>query len=101
MSVYSCKCSLAKKDEVWEKSFDHPKHPDDYEWGLDDFNHTIRYSQYKQENNNGWTIDHITSKKLGRDNGWTKAQICSIDNLRPLFWEYNRDKGSAGKNWRP
>ena len=59
---------------------------------IDAFGHKICKDQYGKETPYGWEIDHIKPKsKDGTD---------ELDNLQPLFWKYNREKGDD-QNWKP
>ena len=52
----------------------------------------IERNQYGTTNQTGWEIDHI---KPVASNG-TDA----IDNLQPLQWGNNRNKGDSWPNWK-
>ncbi len=70
-------------ERVWEKA--KPiRGKDEDAWRKDDEGNVIRHGSYGTEGEYGWEIDHKNPvSKGGTDN---------IRNLRPLYWEENREK---------
>ena len=75
---------------VWRKGREIPKFDKDV-WRWDKCGKVMKYSEHGNTNSeNGWEIDHINPKSnRGND---------SLENLQPLQWENNRDKGDS-LNW--
>jgi 5-methylcytosine-specific restriction endonuclease McrA len=74
-------------DKVWEKG-KIIQGKDANVWREDACGHTIKYSDHgNTDSSYGWEIDH--KKPLAKDgqNTW--------DNLQPLYWQTNRDKGDT------
>jgi 5-methylcytosine-specific restriction endonuclease McrA len=72
------------KRAVWNRSSPIPDYPAD-KWGRDICGHAMKYSDHGKEGDYGWEIDHIKpSSKGGSD---------FLDNLQPLWWKHNRQKG--------
>jgi 5-methylcytosine-specific restriction endonuclease McrA len=70
-------------EQAWEKAhIIRGQNPES--WRKDDFGNKIRHASYGTEGEYGWEIDHIRPQsKGGPDN---------VKNLRPLYWEKNRQK---------
>jgi hypothetical protein len=78
----------AMRRQVWAKGRIMTDRPDldPTEWRRDDFNWTMRYSDYGNRNSDyGWEIDHIRPSALGG--------IDHISNLRPLHCKCNAGLG--------
>lgn len=78
------------KRTVWEKgekiSDKDEQHWDPATWRWDKCGKPIKYSEHGNTKSKfGWEIDHINPKA----NGGTD----DLDNLQPLQWENNRNKG--------
>lgn len=71
--------------EVWSKA-KLIKGFDKNVWRRDTCGHNIKYSEHANTKSEyGWEIDH----KCPTSKGGTET----IDNLQPLYWKYNREKG--------
>lgn len=83
--------SEAEKLAVWAKGYAQQGY-DPRIYRKDRCGHWMQYSEHGNVNSNyGWEIDHINPvANNGGDN---------IDNLQPLYWQNNRDKGDS-LNWR-
>lgn len=53
-------------------------------WRRDSYGHAIRWSDYGQEVEYGWEVDHIKPKAKGGSD--------ALSNLQPLHWKANREK---------
>lgn len=77
----------SKKITIWNKGKTIPGF-DKAIWRTDDYNNTMRYSDYGDRNSKyGWEFDHITPKALGGSN--------NDFNLRPLHHFSNASLGGA------
>lgn len=77
----------ATKVIVWTKGTEIPDR-DPNVWRLDICGNVMKYSEHGNTNSrNGWEIDH--KKPLA------KGGPDRIDNLQPLQWKNNRDKGNT------
>jgi 5-methylcytosine-specific restriction endonuclease McrA len=57
-------------------------------WRRDKCGHAIKYSDHGNTYSEyGWEIDHIKPTAKGGET--------VIDNLQPLYWKTNRDKGDS------
>ena len=57
-------------------------------WRRDACGHTMKYSDHGNTNSNyGWEIDHIIPSAKGGKSVY--------ENLQPLFWKTNREKGDT------
>jgi hypothetical protein len=75
------------KLEVWQKGKVISGH-DSTMWQQDDCGAWINYDEYgNRDSENGWEIDHITSKAHGGSE--------APSNLRPLHWRNNVSKGAG------
>ncbi len=70
-------------NEVWEKGKIISGH-DANVWRHDAYGHVIKYDQHGQLTEYGWEVDHITPVAKNGDD--------DIGNLRPLYWQANRQK---------
>lgn len=81
----------AEKRNVWEKGRAIPGYPSD-KWRADKCGKIMKRSEHGNRNSNyGWEIDHINPVSNGGSD--------HLDNLQPLHWENNADKGDK-LNWR-
>mgnify|MGYP001563081108 CR=1 FL=1 len=77
---------LQTKRAVWNKA----KEIDGFDpdtWRRDICGHSMQYTEYGNEGDYGWEIDHINPRANG---GQT-----TLDNLQPLWWQNNRRKGDT------
>lgn len=73
--------------QVWQKGRVIPNY-DLGTWRYDICGNPIKYQDYgKIESKHGWEIDHI--KPVARGGG------DDLNNLQPLQWEKNREKGDS------
>ncbi len=77
--------------EVWEKGEVIPDYPPEI-WRMDKYAVLMKQADFGNRNSKyGWEIDHIKPViHDGKD---------SIDNLQPLNWKNNADKGDL-LNWK-
>ena len=74
------------KLDVWAKGVGMP-HLDPAVWRWDRCGRIMRYSDHgNTDSNYGWEIDHIYPR--------AKGGASTIDNLQPLNWQTNREKGN-------
>jgi 5-methylcytosine-specific restriction endonuclease McrA len=59
----------------------------------DTFGVTIQKDGYATQSKYGWEIDHILPVSLGGTD--------DLENLRPLHWANNMNKGDDFPNWEP
>ncbi len=77
----------ALKLQVWEKGAPISGY-DAAIWRRDACGHPMKYTEHgNADSEHGWEIDHIIpSSRGGAD---------TIDNLQPLYWKNNRNKGDT------
>lgn len=76
---------MSRKDDIWNKAKAiRGQNPD--VWRKDDFGNKIKYGSYGTQGQYGWEVDHKNPVSKGGSN--------SMRNLRPLYWEENRQKGN-------
>ena len=73
-----------KLNEIWDKGRVIPGSAPNM-WRQDEKGNKIKRSDYGEEVEHGWEVDHIVPKSKGGSD--------SLSNLRPLQWEANRRKG--------
>jgi len=78
------------KNEVWKKGRSVPDYSDKI-WRYDKCGKLMKWSEHGNRNaNNGWEIDHIDPVSNGGGD--------NLNNLQPLQWKNNSDKGDK-LNW--
>lgn len=78
------------KKSVWQKGQPIPDYPQEI-WRRDKCGRAMKYSDHgDRQSKYGWEIDHINPVANGGDD--------NINNLQPLYWENNVDKGDR-LNW--
>lgn len=81
------------KEKVWAKSTYVDKESNDAGFRKDDCGAWIKWSDYGQDGEFGWEIDHINpASKNGSDD---------IENLRPLHHSNNESKGDSDRDSYP
>jgi HNH endonuclease len=82
--------TTAEIDAVWRKGKVVPGY-DSAVLRKDACNAWIRRSEYGQETENGWEIDHLRPVSQGGGD--------QLANLQPLQWQNNRHKSDSWPQW--